>query len=66
VRYSLTEHEKVTLLSLPLGDRVLCISATPKADMNMIRERVMKVLKENKGSRNSKPATGKTNKHMKN
>jgi hypothetical protein len=66
VRYSLTEHEKVTLLSLPLGDRVLCISATPKADMNMIRERVMKVLKENKGSRNRKPATGKTNKHMKN
>ena len=66
VRYSLTEHEKVTLLSLPLGDRVLCISATPKANMNMIRERVMKVLKENKGSRNSKPARRKTNKHMKN
>src|SRR5919198_4163935 len=30
VRYSLTVLEKVTLLTIPLGDRVLCISAMPK------------------------------------
>jgi hypothetical protein len=49
VRYTLTEHEKVTLMSFPLGDRLLCISATPKADINKIRDKVMKVLKKSRG-----------------
>jgi hypothetical protein len=69
VRYSLTEHEKVTLMSFPLGDWVLCISATPKADMNKIRDKVMKVLKGSRGSKSSsriRSATKKRNKHMKN
>ncbi len=45
VRYSLTEHEKVTLLTFPLGDRILCISTTPRANTTKIRDKVMKVLK---------------------
>ncbi|MDQ3837242.1 MAG: hypothetical protein M3270_09975 [Thermoproteota archaeon] len=45
VRYSLTEHEKVTLLTFPLGDNILCLSATPKANSSKIRDKVMKVLK---------------------
>ncbi|MDQ3884178.1 MAG: hypothetical protein M3239_01890 [Thermoproteota archaeon] len=49
VRYSLTEHEKVTLLSFPIGDRILCISAAPNADMNKIREKVMRVLNRRRG-----------------
>jgi hypothetical protein len=49
VRYTLTEHEKVTLMSFPLGDRLLCISATPEADINKIRDKVMKVLKKSRG-----------------
>ena len=52
VRYSLTEHKKVTLMSFPIGDRILCISATPNADMNKIREKVLRALK---GSR-SRPS----------
>jgi hypothetical protein len=51
VRYSLTEHEKVTLMTFPHGEGVLCISAMSKANMNNIREKVMKVLK-NSGSNN--------------
>ncbi len=66
VRYSLTQHEKVTLMSFPLGDRVLCISATPKADMNKIRDKVMKVLKGSRRSSRIRPARKKRNKHMKN
>jgi hypothetical protein len=63
VRYNLTEHEKVTLMTFPLGDGILCLSATPKADMNKIANKVMKVLK----SRNrSKPLGKKRNKQMKN
>ena len=45
VRYSLTEHEKVTLMTFPLKDGILCLSAMPKANMNKIRDKVMKVLK---------------------
>jgi hypothetical protein len=44
VRYTLTEHEKVTLLTFPLGDRILCISTTPRANTTKIRDKVMKVL----------------------
>ena len=45
VRYSLTEHEKVTLMTFPLGDGILCLSAMPKAKMDKIRDKVVKVLK---------------------
>jgi hypothetical protein len=45
VRYSLTEHEKVTLMTFPHGDGILCISAMSKANMDNIRGKVMKVLK---------------------
>jgi hypothetical protein len=45
VRYSLTEHEKVILMTFPLGDgSILCLSAAPKADTIKIRDKVMKVL----------------------
>ncbi|MDQ3888452.1 MAG: hypothetical protein M3251_04185 [Thermoproteota archaeon] len=45
VRYSLTEHEKVTLMTFPLREGILCLSVMPKANMNKIRDKVMKVLK---------------------
>ena len=45
VRYSLTEHEKVTLMTFPLGDGILCLSAMPKANMDKIRDKIVKVLK---------------------
>ncbi len=58
VRYSLTEHDKVMLLTFPLGgDAILCLSAKPKADISKIRNKVMKVLK----SKNSNKLTTKTN-----
>jgi hypothetical protein len=62
VRYSLTEHEKVILMTFPLGDGILCVSALPKANMNKIRDKVMKVLKsKSRGSTSSNnPARKKT------
>ena len=46
VRYSLTEHERVILMTFPLVDgSILCLSAMPKADTIKIRDKVMKVLK---------------------
>jgi hypothetical protein len=55
VRYSITEHEKVTLMTFPLDDGILCVSASPKADINKIRNKVSKVIKE-------RPAAKKKNK----
>src|ERR671911_106900 len=58
VRYSLTEHEKVTLMTFPLRDGILCLSAMPKANMNKIRDKIMKVLKSKSSSRTRSSSTG--------
>lgn len=59
VRYSITEHEKVTLLTFPLNDGILCLSTSSKTDPVKIRDKVMKAIK-------SKPRTApKSNKQKK-
>src|ERR687896_1583315 len=60
VRYSLTEHEKVTLMTFPLRDGILCLSAMPKANIDKIRDKVMKVLKsKSRRSMTSGSSSGK-------
>jgi uncharacterized protein DUF6659 len=46
VRYSMTEHDKVTLMTFPLGDGILCLSTSSRADASKIRDKVMKAIKE--------------------
>src|ERR687897_834996 len=58
VRYSLTEHEKVTLMTFPLGDGILCLSAMPKANMDKIRDKIVKVLKSRSSSSTRSSSTG--------
>ena len=48
-RYGITEHEKVTLMTFPLGDGILCVSASPRANSAKIRDKVMALLKKGKG-----------------
>ena len=62
VRCSLTEHEKVTLLTFPLDDGILCLSATPKANPGKIRDSVMKVLKSKYRGRTRGSTSNDTNK----
>src|SRR5262245_26575545 len=45
VRYSITEHDRVTLMTFPFGSGILCLSTTPKANMNKIRDKVMRVIR---------------------
>ena len=45
VRYSITEHEKVILLTVPLPDGILCVSAASRADPIKLRDKVMKAVK---------------------
>src|ERR671910_14237 len=72
VRYSLTEHEKVTLMTFPLGDGILCLSAMPKANMDKIRDKIVKVLKSKSrsstagGSTSSKKPSKKNKKVVEN
>jgi hypothetical protein len=66
VRYTLTEHEKVTLITFPLGDGILCLSAMPKANMNKIRDKVMKVLKSRSSIRSSRTGSNKPTTKQKN
>ena len=58
VRYSLTEHENVTLMTFPLRDGIFCLSAMPKAYMNKIGDKVMKVLKSKSSSNTRSSITG--------
>jgi hypothetical protein len=46
VRYSITEHEKVTLMTFPFGSGILCLSTTPKANAAKIREKVTQAIKK--------------------
>jgi hypothetical protein len=54
VRYSITEHEKVTLMTFPLDDGILCVSASPKANINKIRNKVSKVIKKRPAAKKKK------------
>jgi hypothetical protein len=58
VRYTLTEHEKVTPMTFPLRDGIFCLSAMPKAYMNKIGDKVMKVLKSKSSSNTRSSITG--------
>jgi hypothetical protein len=44
-RYSVTEHDKVKLMTFPLDDGILCLSTTPKAKTEKIRDKVARLLK---------------------
>lgn len=47
LKFSMTEHEKVTLMTFPLGDgTILCISTTPRGRLESIKEKVHGVIKE--------------------
>ena len=49
LKLSMTEHEKVTLLTLPLDSGgILCLSLTPAANLEVIKEKIIRTLKDSK------------------
>ena len=44
VVYSITEYKKVALVTFPLADGILCLSASSKADINKIKERALQII----------------------
>lgn len=51
VRYSITEHEKVTLMTFPFGTGILCLSVTPKTNAAKIRDKVAQAIKKKPGKK---------------
>ena len=59
-RYSITEHQKVTLMTFPLdGGGILCLSANPKADAGKIKEKVFAIIREAQRAKNSSKKDGR-------
>lgn len=58
VRYSITEHEKVTLLTFPLNDGILCLSTSSKTDPVKIRDKVLNAIRSK--SRTASKSTRQT------
>jgi hypothetical protein len=56
VRYSIIGHEKVTLMTFPIDDSMLCLSTSAKADMNKVRNKVMRAIKEKSNPKKKKIA----------
>jgi len=59
LKSSVSEHQKVTLITIPLGDgRILCISCAPKGKVDKIKAAAAGVIKEShlgaKTGRNAK------------
>lgn len=52
-RYSVTEHDKVKLMTFPFEDGILCLSTTPRAKTEKIRDKVTALIK-GKPARNRK------------
>jgi hypothetical protein len=44
-RYSVTEHDKVKLMTFPFEEGILCLSTTPSAKTEKIRDKVSALLK---------------------
>lgn len=44
-RYGITEHDKVILLTVPLSNGILCVSAASRVDAVKLRDKVLKEIR---------------------
>jgi len=54
VRYSIIGHEKVTLMTFPLGDSMLCLSTSANVNMDKVRNKVIRAIKGKSNPRKKK------------
>ncbi|MGI0026140.1 MAG: hypothetical protein ACREA4_13475 [Nitrososphaera sp.] len=54
VRWSITAHDKVTLLTFPFGDGILCLSTSSKADPVKVRDKVMKAIRSSRARKEAR------------
>jgi hypothetical protein len=44
VKYSITEHQNIVLMTFPLGDRILCLSTSSEANTFDIKNEILKLI----------------------
>lgn len=44
VCYHIAKHDKVSLMTFPLSDGILCLSASSKADIDKIRDSILNII----------------------
>jgi len=44
VKYSITEHQNIILMTFPLGDRILCLSTSSEANTFDIKNEILKLI----------------------
>lgn len=44
VCYHIAKHDKVSLMTFPLSDGILCLSAASKADIDKIRDSILNII----------------------
>lgn len=47
VKYSITEHQNIVLMTFPLGDRILCLSTSSEANTFDIKNEILNLISEN-------------------
>jgi hypothetical protein len=52
VCYHIAKHDKVSLMTFPVSDEILCLSASSKADINKIRDRILNMIENDRRHEN--------------
>ena len=48
VSYHIAKHDKVSLMTFPLSEEILCLSASSKADIDMIRDSILDMIENDR------------------
>jgi hypothetical protein len=48
VCYHIAKYDKVSLMTFPLRDGILCLSTSPKADIDKIRDSILNIIENNR------------------
>lgn len=48
VCYHIAKYDKVSLMTFPLRDEILCLSTSPKADIDKIRDNILNIIENNR------------------
>jgi hypothetical protein len=52
VCYHIAKHDKVSLMTFPVSDEILCLSASSKADIDKIRDRILNMIENDRRHEN--------------
>lgn len=60
VNYAITAHDRVTLMTFPLEDGILCLSISSKANVDKLKTKVMRTLRQKPRQKTTRGLKNKT------